>query len=76
VSIIADIIKKSLIDGEYFDANKWGIPSLFFDVKNQDDHEWHEFENIAETEEPPNSNSAVEDLLNVIILDTPTARQS
>lgn len=68
VTLITDIITRNLIDGEFFDANKWGVPSLFFDTKNQDDHEWHEFENIEVTEEPPYSNSAIEDLLDKILL--------
>jgi len=38
-------------------------------MKNEDDHEWHEFENIEITEEPPCSGLAIEDLLDRILLD-------
>jgi len=68
VTLIENIIRKNLIDGEFFVANKWGVPPLFFDMKNEDDHEWHEFENIEITEEPPYSGLAIEDLLDRILL--------
>ena len=68
IDLVTDIIRKNLIDGEFFEAGKWGVPSLFFDTKNEDDHEWHEFENIEITQEPPYSGSAIEDLLDKILL--------
>ncbi len=37
-------IRQRLIDGEYFSAGKAGIPELFFDVSNEDDHDWHEYQ--------------------------------
>jgi len=67
--LVADIIKRNLIDGEYFDADKWGVPALFFDDKNEEDHDWHEFEGVEITEEPPYSNVAIENLLDKILLD-------
>ena len=48
---IETTIKKSLIDDEYFYAEKWNLPELFFEVSNSDDHEFHEFESIEYTEE-------------------------
>lgn len=30
-----------------------GAPALFFDVENQNDHKWYDFENVEITEEPP-----------------------
>jgi len=68
-ALVADIISRNLIDGEFFDADKWGVPALFFDKENEDDHEWHEFERVEITEEPPYSNVAIENLLDKILLD-------
>ena len=68
IDLVTDIVRKNLIDGEFFEAGKWGVPSLFFDTKNEDDHEWHEFENFETTQEPPYSGSAIEDLLDKILL--------
>lgn len=68
-ALITDIVGKNLIDGKFFETIKWGVPPLFFDMKNEDDHEWHEFENIEITEEPPCSGLAIEDLLDRILLD-------
>jgi hypothetical protein len=66
--LVADIINRNLIDGEYFDADAWGVPPLFFDNKNEDDHNWHEFETVEITKEPPYSNVAIENLLDKILL--------
>ncbi|MXN92698.1 hypothetical protein GR160_15825 [Flavobacterium sp. Sd200] len=63
-----DIIKKELIDGEFFEAEKWGIPQLFFDKLNQDDHEWHEFQSIEITTEPAYSIMLIEELLNKVLI--------
>jgi len=68
-ALVADIISRNLIDGEFFDVDKWGVPALFFDKENEDDHEWHEFESVEITEEPPYSNVAIENLLGKILLD-------
>jgi hypothetical protein len=66
VDLIEDIVRGNLIDEEFFDAHKWGVPLLLFDTKNEDDHEWHEFERIEMTDEPPFSGLAIEDLLDKI----------
>lgn len=41
---VMHIIASNLIDGEYFIAQDWDVPELFFDERNEDDHQWHEFE--------------------------------
>ena len=38
IDLVTDIVRKNLIDGEFFEAGKWGVPSLFFDTKNESDH--------------------------------------
>lgn len=48
-------IRQRLIDGEYFDAAKVGVPEMFFDVSSEDDHRWHEYHSVEET----NQESAV-----------------
>jgi len=68
IALITDIVRKNLIDGEFFEAIKWGVPSLFFDTKNEDDHEWHEFENVEITQEPTHLGLAIENLLDRILL--------
>jgi hypothetical protein len=49
IDVIKNIITANLIDGEYFIAEEWGVPSLFFEDKNKDDHQWHEFESLEQT---------------------------
>lgn len=43
------IIESKLIDGEYFSADEWKIPNFFFETKIDDDHSWHEFQNVEYT---------------------------
>lgn len=44
-------IREKLIDGEYFSAAKVGFPELFFNIPNEDDHDWHEYQSVEETQE-------------------------
>lgn len=46
---IEKLIRNKLIDGEYFDAYKSGVPKLFFEIKTSDDHELHEFQSLELT---------------------------
>ena len=48
---IDEIIREKLIDGEMFNATKVGLPSLFFEVSNCDDHDLHEFMGVELTNE-------------------------
>lgn len=45
------IIETHLIDGEYFSVDQWNIPNLFFETRTEDDHGWHEFQNLELVEE-------------------------
>ena len=47
--LIEQIISQNLIDGEFFNAEAWGLPSLFFEESTSNDHEWHEFVSLEET---------------------------
>ena len=76
VKIIRAIINESLIDGEFFIADKWGMPSLFFEMQNEDDHEWHEFESIEITNESPNTALPIEDFISNLEKVYPTANRS
>lgn len=45
-------IRAGLIDGEFFDPVKWGVPRLQFDEWDPEvDHEWNEFEGVDFTNE-------------------------
>jgi hypothetical protein len=62
---IEAIIKLKLIDGEFFVAEDWGLPTLYFDEWTEDDHNWHEFLNI-EVKESEDKNLPITELLNRI----------
>lgn len=63
VEAITNKIQSSLIDGEYFKHTRLGLPSLFFDSRNDDDHDWHEFESIVATSESPTDNRTIEEFI-------------
>lgn len=46
---IENTILTNLIDGEFFYAEKWDLPILFFEELNCDDHGFHEFKSIELT---------------------------
>lgn len=46
---IEKLIRDKLIDGEYLDAHKSGLPTLFFEITTSDDHELHEFQSLELT---------------------------
>ena len=49
---IEEQIREKLIDGEFFDHEKWGVkPLLKYSYNPELDHSWHEFEGVAETKE-------------------------
>lgn len=49
-------IRRALHDEEWFIADQVGVPELLFDdyPLNQDDHCWHEFSVLVDTDEVPN----------------------
>lgn len=61
--IIKSSIKEYLIEGEYFNADQLKLPSLFFEDKNEDDHEWHEFESLELTNHLPEVDFTILDLI-------------
>lgn len=45
-------IRARLIDGEFFNPDKWSIPRLAFEEHDRElDHDWHEFESVELTNE-------------------------
>lgn len=47
---IRNIVNAHLIDGEFFEAKKWGVPELRFDKYVRElDHNWCEFEAVEVT---------------------------
>ncbi len=58
-------IKKALIDGEWFYADRWNLKNLYefkFDVSI--DHGWHEFSSVEET----NDDSTKGDIADFLLL--------
>lgn len=51
---LKSIISANLIDSTWFYADDWNLPDLHFDQwNNSDDHNFHEYESIEYTNEPP-----------------------
>lgn len=62
------VIRKNLIEGEFFIPEKWNVPRLSFENYSPElDHEYHEFESLEVTNENPTENSDISSLLNLII---------
>lgn len=57
-------IQAKLIDGEFFDAKKWGLPVLQFENFNEElDHPWHEFEKIETATSEITDNRSISEFL-------------
>ena len=63
IEIIEKTIRKSLIDETFFYADKFNVPSLFFDCLNIDDPTWHEFADLLQTDELPDTDCTIEEFL-------------
>ena len=51
------VIRKNLIEGEFFIPEKWNVPRLSFeDYSPELDHDYHEFESIEITNENSTEN--------------------
>ncbi len=60
-------IKQSLIDGEFFDPEKWGVSRLKFDDwVPKLDHTWNEYDSIEITNEEPTIHYSINQFLEVI----------
>lgn len=51
----------------FFVAEEWQAPSLFFENRNSDDHGWHEFEGIGLTDENADSGPIEDFLIRILI---------
>jgi len=71
---IENTIRENLIDGEYFIADEWQVPSLFFETSNPDDHHWHEFSNVELTEDIATSILDIKEFISQLL--SPTANRS
>ncbi|GAB5525256.1 MAG: hypothetical protein Roseis2KO_31280 [Roseivirga sp.] len=66
VSTATKKLSQFLIDGEFFDPSKVGVPALeVYSFDSEIDHEWYEFEKFTETIDPVSHDI---DLLNFINL--------
>jgi hypothetical protein len=64
------IIKKALIDGEWFNAENWNLPDLHFVEYAWDseiDYPWHEFIAVKDTNELPTSSLLISTFLKNIV---------
>ena len=58
-------IKEKLIDGEFFSAKEWNLPTLYAYPKDRElDHTWHEFESVDYSEEKPIMKISIQTFLN------------
>ena len=62
------VLRKNLIEGEFFIPEKWNIPRLSFENYLPElDHDYHEFESLELTNESSTENCDISSLLNLII---------
>jgi len=48
------VIRKNLIEGEFFIPEKWNVPRLSFENYSPElDHDYHKFESVEVTDENP-----------------------
>lgn len=72
IAEIKDIIKKALINGEWFIAENWKLPDLHFIEYKWDleiDHDWHEFISIDCIDELQTSSFLLSAFLKSIVQD-------
>jgi hypothetical protein len=68
LKIIEDKIKKALIDGEFFDPEKWGVKRLKHDDWVPElDHGWNEFESVEVTGDELTQFSSITSFLIAIV---------
>ncbi|TRX63988.1 hypothetical protein [Carboxylicivirga sp. M1479] len=57
---IKQSIESNLIEGMWFEPDKWNVPRFIFHVHNPfgiHDYLWYEFDCLSQCDETPNSNS-------------------
>jgi len=59
-AFVDETIRQFLIDHEFFDHEIFEIPSLFYEMQNNDDHNWHEYENVASTDEKSTNKNTID----------------
>ncbi len=67
IEILETIIKSKLIDGQWFFANDWEIPELYFKDRNDElDHSFHEYLCISATNDKANSELSLINFLRLV----------
>ncbi|MBL7871256.1 MAG: hypothetical protein JNM78_06580 [Cyclobacteriaceae bacterium] len=62
-------IRKSLIDGEFFDPTYWKVKRLKYeDWVSELDHSWNEFDSIENTLANPTTNYSITEFLTLITM--------
>ena len=60
-------IKARLIDGEFFNPEKWGIDRLKFENHDyEQDHDWHEYGGIGITEDIASNDRTIAKFISII----------
>lgn len=55
---LEELIRSSLIDGEFFDPDGLGLPELQFDSWDSElDHGWYEYSRVSATDSAPTDDS-------------------
>jgi hypothetical protein len=69
ISEVEILIHSKLIDGEWFNADEWGLPELFLDTFDyRVDPTWHEFESVKYTNKTANQSITIKELLEKLIM--------
>lgn len=64
---IRNRINAHLIDGEFFEAKKWGVPELQFDKYIPElDHTWYEFEGVEDSSSEITDKRTIKEFLRYI----------
>jgi len=67
---LADVetfIRSKLIYTEWFYADEWGLPEIFFEcIDFRVEPTWHEFESIEYTDDPPTQSLSIKKFMKII----------
>ena len=69
IEIIRTIITSKLIDECWFVAKDWNLPDMHFkeyDLDDEKDHQWHEFQAIEESNDEATTNISIEEFFESI----------
>jgi len=57
---VETLVRSKLIYTEWFYADEWGLPELFFEcIDFRVEPTWHEFESLEYTDDPPSQSTSI-----------------